>query len=684
MGGVLIFVGDWGHGLAAVLFAALGIFTLRRRDDTAASRLFAAALLMTSCWALNVSFGGVARPLSGVVENARNAAWLLLMFALLRRLPGQLFAIGLVYAAVAGLLLLQTFTDLVWRELSPATDLHRALVTVSLLLRMMTAIGGLVLAHNLYGAWAQRDRGRLALLLGALAAMWTYDLCLYAIGYVAIHRPAELYALRGLLMAILAPVMAIAARREQTGQLQLSRKLTFRSLSVAAAGLYVIALSAIAILIELIAGPYARPIEIGGVFFMAVAAAVLLPSPQVKAFWKVQIAKHFFQHRYDYRGEWMRFGDTIGRAGEAAPALGERVAKAVADIPESPGAILLLRDESGGLAYETQWSWITPLAIPGRLSPEQADVLEQTAWIVDIDRLRAGDARLTLPHWIAGDPRAWALVPLLHFNRLIGAILLARPAIDRRLDWEDFDMLRAAGRQAATYLSEAQGQQALDDAQRFEEFNRRFAFIMHDVKNLVSQLSLVARNAKRHADNPDFRVDMVMTLKESVGKMNDLLARLSQHNRARAEEPRPTALRPLADQVARSRARQHRVSVSGDAPLALVDPGRVEQILIHLVQNAIDASREDSPVEIRLSTEHSQAVIEIVDQGVGMTAEFMRRDLFKPFSSSKSGGFGIGAFEARSLAQAMGGRIDVESQPRVGSRFVLRLPLAPALQGEAA
>jgi signal transduction histidine kinase len=67
-----------------------------------------------------------------------------------------------------------------------------------------------------------------------------------------------------------------------------------------------------------------------------------------------------------------------------------------------------------------------------------------------------------------------------------------------------------------------------------------------------------------------------------------------------------------------------------------------------------------------------------------MTAEFMRRDLFKPFSSSKSGGFGIGAFEARSLAQAMGGRIDVESQPRVGSRFVLRLPLAPALQGEAA
>ena len=56
------------------------------------------------------------------------------------------------------------------------------------------------------------------------------------------------------------------------------------------------------------------------------------------------------------------------------------------------------------------------------------------------------------------------------------------------------------------------GQEALANAQRFEEFNRRFAFILHDIKNLVSQLSLLARNAERHADNPEFRADMVATL----------------------------------------------------------------------------------------------------------------------------------------------------------------------------
>src|SRR3546814_7799482 len=139
--------------------------------------------------------------------------------------------------------------------------------------------------------------------------------------------------------------------------------------------------------------------------------------------------------------------------------------------------------------------------------------------------------------------RAWALVPLIHFGRLAGAGLLARPLVGRELDWEDLDMRRVVGRQVAIYISEAQGQVALSEAQRFEEFNRRFAFIMHDIKNLLGQLSLVARNARRHANNPEFRADMIATLEESVGKMNDMLARLSQHNRARYEEPRAVALR---------------------------------------------------------------------------------------------------------------------------------------------
>ncbi len=689
MGALLQFVGDWGHALAAVLFAALGIFILRRRDGTPEPRLMAAALLLTSCWALYVSFGGVAKPLSGLAESARNAAWLLLMFVMLRRgegrRSGQMLAIGSVYAALAGLLILQSFTDLIWRQLSPDSDLHHTLVTISLILRMMTAIGALMLVHNLYSVSAPEGRARIALLMGALAAMWTYDLNLYAIGWFAMHRVNELYALRGPLMALLAPVIAVGMHKDMAGRLRLSRTVTFQSLSIVAVGLYVMVLAAATVLIELIAGPYARVVEIGSVFFMAVAALVLLPSQHLRALLKVQVAKHFFQHRYDYRLEWMRFGDTIGRPGEDPAPLGVRVVKAVADITESPAGVLLLRDEAGCLTFETHWRW--PDQTPASLAflPQQVVALEQSGWIVDLDRLKGADVALKPPAGMTGeDGRAWALVPLIHFDRLIGAILLARPAVDRRLDWEDFDMLRAAGRQAASYISEAQGQQALDDAQRFDEFNRRFAFIMHDVKNLVSQLSLLARNAERHADNPDFRADMVLTLQESVGKMNDMLARLSQHNKVRAEEPRAMPLQALVQHAVQVRARQHPVRMAGDAPAALADPVRVEQILTHLIQNAIDASAPDSPVEVRLGSDGAQVTVDVIDQGCGMTAEYIRRDLFKPFSSSKAGGFGIGAFEARTLARAMGGQVDVDSRLGAGSRFTLRLPLAPASSGAGA
>src|SRR3546814_16037622 len=129
--------------------------------------------------------------------------------------------------------------------------------------------------------------------------------------------------------------------------------------------------------------------------------------------------------------------------------------------------------------------------------------------------------------------------------------------------------------------------------------------------------------------------------------MKDRLARLSHHNKGRTEEPRPMALRDVAAQVTRTRARQHAIAVTGDAPPVLADPARVEQIVTHLLQNAIDASNPDSPGELRLSADGTDDLLEVIDRGRGMTAEILRREWFKPFSSHKAGGVGIGAVDAR-------------------------------------
>jgi putative PEP-CTERM system histidine kinase len=261
---------------------------------------------------------------------------------------------------------------------------------------------------------------------------------------------------------------------------------------------------------------------------------------------------------------------------------------------------------------------------------------------------------------------------------LVGIVILQHPLVRRPLDWEDFDLFRAAGMQAASYLAEARGQEALANAQRFDEFNRRFAFIMHDVKNLVSQLSLVIRNAERHADKPEFRQDMIATLESSVKKMNDLLARLSRGgSNVEAEPVRAVSLAAAVGSVAEIKRRVHPVEVAGGAAVAaLADPARLAQALMHLVQNAIDASPADAPVTLRYGRRREEAAIEVEDCGAGMSAQFIRTRLFQPFASTKENGFGVGAYEARSLVAAMGGRIEVESREGAGTRFTILLPLA--------
>jgi putative PEP-CTERM system histidine kinase len=270
---------------------------------------------------------------------------------------------------------------------------------------------------------------------------------------------------------------------------------------------------------------------------------------------------------------------------------------------------------------------------------------------------------------------AWAGVPLSHEGRLAGLVILEHPAIRRRLDWEDFDLFRTAGIQAASYIAEARSLQALADAQRFDEFNRRFAFIMHDIKNLVSQLSLVTRNAERHAENPEFRADMIATLQSSVRKMNDLLARLSPGAARESDPPRAVEVQPLLEAIAAAKQRQHPVRAVAEAGLvAMADPAGLEQALAHLVQNAIDASEPDAPVVVRAFESGGDVAIEVIDRGAGMAAEFVRTRLFQPFASTKEQGFGVGAYEAKTLIAAMGGRLEVESRLGDGTRFTLFLP----------
>jgi putative PEP-CTERM system histidine kinase len=194
---------------------------------------------------------------------------------------------------------------------------------------------------------------------------------------------------------------------------------------------------------------------------------------------------------------------------------------------------------------------------------------------------------------------------------------------------------------------------------------------------LVSQLSLLSRNAERHADNPEFRADMVATLRSSVDKMNELLTRLSPQAPATVQSVEAQPLRPIVSSAIASKRRDRDVRLLGDAGVkAIVDAAALEQALGHLLHNAVDASPEDEPVTVKIASSGSEVAIAVADNGCGMDGDFIRNRLFQPFVSTKQGGFGIGTFEARSLIAAMGGRITVDSRPGRGTTFTIFLPAA--------
>jgi putative PEP-CTERM system histidine kinase len=462
-----------------------------------------------------------------------------------------------------------------------------------------------------------------------------------------------------------------------------SRQVIVRALAIVAALAYLAAAAILMAAVEPLGLAYEWAARLLGVFGATFAAMMLMPPGRARSWLKLQLAKHLFRHRYDYREEWLRFTRRLGdvRPGEELPV---RIARAFADIVETADARLLIAGASGRLEPAGAGEW--PAGAAQGAAADFARLIERDQRILDGDALRgpaAGPAateeeRALAPRWLVADDGIWAGVPLVHGERLAGLVLLGHPPVRRRLDWEDFDLLSVAGRQAASHLAEAQGQEALSEARRFHEFNRRFAFIVHDVKNLASQLGLVARNAERHADNPAFRADMVATLRDSVARLDGLLQRLSPQA-VRADAPRAASPMALLEAIAQRRRAQHPIRLAGRPELlAVFDPARLETALDHLVQNAIEASPAGEPVWLSVERRGLEVEIGVLDRGRGMPADFLRHGLFVPFESTKAGGFGIGAFEARALIAGMGGRLGVESREGEGTRFAILLPLADA------
>ena len=671
-------------GAAALLLGAC--LTVWRRRLTGAG--LPAALSAQVAWALVSVAQEAGVPIAVghfvAIEYLRDLAWALVLLRCLsraselrpaqtaQRLTGALVALVIVVAAVSlipgqgALVAAYLQHDWLWGGL-------------------FLAIGGLVLVEQVARNTRAAQRWQLKYLWLGIGLQYAWDLALFSVAMLHGSAARDFWIARGFVNVLSTALIAVALGRIPRWESAafLSPRIVFFNATLLGTSVYVLVMALGSYYVRQLGGTWGAAGQLlfltAGILVLAVAVL----SDQFRAWTRVTIAKHFFPYKYDYRAEWRKLTRALSEADETP--VYDRIVKVMAGFMNAPDGGFWLRDADG--VYVPAGGELAPLDAPREAGAgEFFDYLLQNEWIYDLDQARGPQARkaamVAPPSWMLASERMWLIVPLICEGSLIGFVGISHPLADTPLTWEEIDLLRAAGRQVGSFLAFEQAAKRLAEAHQFEAMSRMSAIIMHDLRHLIAQQALVVQNAGRHRGNPEFFDDAILTIENSVKRMTRLMDELragvvveEKMHRADLNEICAEAVRRCADRSPRPQfeVRDRNVEV-------IVNRERLLQVLEHVIRNAQQATPQDGSVIVSVGPAGQQAVLEVTDTGCGMDQQFIRDRLFRPFDSTKGEqGFGIGAYQAREFARRCGGGIEVESAPGKGTRFIIRLPLAPAL-----
>lgn len=219
-----------------------------------------------------------------------------------------------------------------------------------------------------------------------------------------------------------------------------------------------------------------------------------------------------------------------------------------------------------------------------------------------------------------------------------------------------------------------------NEQKQFEAIQRIGASISHDIKNTVFSLSLLAKNLEKRFDNPEFRKDAIETIESSLTYLSTLVDRLQQKPSAAEASRHDIALRGMCSDVAKrvTAGTDRRVNVDiPDTMRIRIQPEPIERILENLIRNAVEATSPGQVVNVSAQQVGPHTELFVMDEGPGMSEDFITTRLFKPFQSTKTKGLGIGLYSCKELADAMGATIDVESELGKGTTFRVRFVTSP-------
>lgn len=678
--------------LCALVFLAFTIFALHGWSQRSSGRALVLASLMSTLWSAAIaSQTQWAFPSFSIrfsLEILRNFCWCLFLLRIIgvNKTHFKPSTDKARFFLIAALLVL-TIVPIVNHLVFPLSHIDNAYIFTSqglLIWQISYAILMLMLVEQVLRNTRSENRWQIKFICLAVGVIAGFDFFFYSEALLFRRLSDALWDARGLINAITVPFFIIGSRRNrQTPMyLNLSRDFTFHGTLFLATGFYLIVMALAAWYIRVLGGTWNNAVQI---FFLSAGILLLIVlvfSGSLRAKLRVLLSQYFFSYKYDYRKEWLRITDALTGTQKERP-LPERAIYALANIVDSRGGALWTVGHNNHFYFRLSTDGATPSVIELNQNEPLIKFLIKRSWVIDINELNKDPdlyGGLTLPTCLLENGQSWLITPLLLHDNLFGFIVLHQPTIRSKLNWEDHDIIKVAGRQAASALSQLEASSALANARQFEAFNQMSAFIVHDIKTLVSQLSLMVKNAEKHKSNPAFINDMIQTTEHSVQKMTRLLKQLSESRlNSNSDVHTHIELNRLLLQLSENRKNMLPPPVFLPIPEYIyidAEAEKLSNVLSHLIQNAQEACTEQGAVSLQLAKQHNSAIITITDTGCGMSKDFLENELFQPFRSTKGvSGMGIGVFQCQQYIISLGGTVRANSTLGHGSSFTLTLPI---------
>ncbi len=527
----------------------------------------------------------------------------------------------------------------------------------------------------------QRQRWRIKILIVGIASIFLF--LIYSYSYLLLFPAAdfEFSDVTPSVILLGSCLAAISLLRHSMGDVDVSVSMDVvrKSVIVMVVGVYLLSVGLVGQMVRAFGGDFSSYLQVVFVFLALVFIVLVLLSTRARQTAKMFVNRHFYRSKYDYRKEWLRLTDSLSSKLNVHD-LASSLANLLAEIFWIDTTFLWLRDDKED---------VLTMVYPGNGGP--ADPTRGNSALL---RLRGEWDRPVLLNDLAGNPGfaenggeqttflremgVSLLVPLMLETRLVGVLGLSNSRHGVPFDTEDLALISTIARQAASGLLSAQLAKDIVRSKEIETFHLFSTFVIHDLKNFVSMLSLVARNMEKNFSNPAFQKDAVTSVSQTVEKMKRMMEGLSALSRSSV--PRMTEMD--VNEVIREALREMKGAIRSrviedyrNLPKIRVDPEQMMSAIKNLVKNADEATNNRG--EIRLTTEvkDGKVLISVADNGCGIPKEYLNGELFTLFASTKSDGFGIGLYQAKRIVESHGGRIDVESQVGRGSTFRIRLPV---------